>query len=192
MKNSISIIGALFVVCTAAHAEVACEAVKAEQPGKTVLRGIRVTNLGKLHVQHTLFGQEKAIRYFDSDPNARDRAFRLCQEILSATRCDARTPERNDQYVNLGDPGYGPAMREKDSTEAATLSVGGLSKEIEKRLGKSLASRDGEYFKYYSGCEEFRAELAFSLLKILKSEHTAKNAPANEDHYEPVPIYEKF
>jgi len=191
MKNVIWIISASFI-CASAHAGVACEAIKSEEPGKTVLRGVRVVNNGKTHVHQGLFGDQRASFFFGADTGARDQAGRLCWEILNATRCDARVPKMNDQYVNHGDPGFGPAKWEKDSTKAATLVVGGISKEIEERLGKSLASRDGEYFKYYSGCEEFRAELAFSLLKALKNEHAAKNAPAEDNHYEPVHIYDKF
>ncbi|NDG84996.1 MAG: hypothetical protein EBX52_08175 [Proteobacteria bacterium] len=149
MKNVIWILSASLLTLSA-HADVACEAIKSEQAGKATLRGVRVTNLGKTYVREQLFGDERAALYFGSDTGSRDRAGKLCWEILNATRCDSRTPKTQDQYANHGDPGFGPALWQKDSTKAATLRVEGVSKEVQQYIGKSLETRDGEYFKYYS------------------------------------------
>jgi len=191
MKKARYMILAL-TLSTAAHAEVACEAIKLEQSGRATLRGVRVINLGKTYVETHLLGDERAVVYFGSDSAARDRAGKLCWEVVSATRCEARTPRAQDQYANRGDPGFGPALWQKDSTKAATFYANPVSTEAQKHVGVSLSEHHGAYVKYYSECESIRASLAYNLLKKLHRDFVIANQPENHHHVEPVRIYDKF
>jgi hypothetical protein len=192
MKNTLCFTILGLALTTAAHAQVACEAIKAEQAGQAPLRGVRVTYLGKTHAAPTLFGAERAVVYFGSDSKTRDHAGNLCNEVVAASRCEERKPLPRDQYTNRGDPGFGPAMWQKDSTKAATFYATSVSSEAQKHVGDTLSAHHGEYHKYYSACETLRAEIAHELLKKLHREYVLATQPEEMRHFEPIKIYEKF
>ena len=191
MKNMITMILGL-ALSAAAHAQVACEAIKLEQAGKQTLRGVRVTHLEKTHIITHLLGDERSVFYFGSDSATRDKAGKLCQEVVAASRCEERKPRPQDQYANRGDPGFGPAMWQKDSTKAATFYASSVSQEAQKHVGDTLSAHHGQYLKYYSACESLRADIAHELIKALHQEFAIANQPVENHHYEPVKIYEKF
>jgi len=129
-------------------AAVTCEAVKRGE-GSTIERGVKVSE-SVLDFEETV--------WFGSDQNVRDRAGYKCQEVLAASHCERRTPKASDQYMNVGDPGFGPRLYVQKSSEAGTLHIS----------LPEYSQYEGTYHAFYSECEEARAKIALSSVESIQ------------------------
>ncbi|MBU6153659.1 MAG: hypothetical protein KGP28_05090 [Bdellovibrionales bacterium] len=145
-KHLLFIIGVLTGV--QAHAAPLCEAVKRGE-GSSIERGIKVlTDNGSLE-EYVWFG---------SDTNSRDRAQNDCTYVLATTYCQRTTPKVRDQYQNVGDPGFGPPLYVKKSSEAGILHVS----------NSQYQGYQGQYHAFFSACEETRAKLALRSVEAVQ------------------------
>jgi hypothetical protein len=182
-------IGATFSsVASAGEGEsVGCEAIRIERAGKPTLRGVRVTLNQRTHILDGIIIDERAVVTFGDDSTARDRAGKLCLEVVKATRC-----ESSPRYENVGDPGFGPS-RYQELGHSGTLQVGSLSSSAQSLVGGFLHGHQGQYSETLAGCQVLRANLAYEALKAAQREWLEAKKPATPPaFFQHVPIYEKI
>jgi hypothetical protein len=134
-----------------AQASPLCEAIKRGE-GSSIERGVKVVEPVSKIEEYFWFG---------ADQNVRDRAGTKCQEILAASSCTRTTPKASDQYMNVGDPGFGPRLYVKKSSEAGILHIS----------LPGYSNLDGSYYAFYSGCEEARAKVALDAVEEIQYQY---------------------
>ncbi len=150
MKKSLVLVLGLFFGVQANAGGVSCEAVKRGE-GSSIERGVKV---------RTDDGSFEEYVWFGSETNPRDRAQNDCSYVLATTYCLPTTPKPNDQFQNVGDPGFGPRLYVKKSSEAGVLHVS----------NSQYQGYEGEYHAFYSDCEKTRAKLALRSVEAVQYE----------------------
>ena len=134
-----------------ANASPLCEAIKRGE-GSSIERGVKVVEpVSKIEEYY----------WFGADQNVRDRAGTKCQEILASSYCSRITPKASDQYMNVGDPGFGPRLYVKKSTEAGILHIS----------LHGYSNLEGTYYAFYSGCEEARTKVALDAVEQIQYQY---------------------
>ena len=148
-KNVVVVLGLIFGVHANAGG-VSCEAVKRGE-GSSIERGVKVRTDNDSFEEYVWFG---------SEVNSRDRAHGDCTYVLATSYCQRATPKASDQYQNVGDPGFGPRLYVKKSSEAGILHVS----------NSRYQAYQGQYHAFYSECEETRAKLALRSVEAVQYE----------------------
>jgi hypothetical protein len=129
---------------------VSCEAVK-RGDGSSIERGVKIK---------TDVGSFEEYVWFGADANSRDKAAQECGSVLSMSYCKRITPKASDQYMNVGDPGFGPRLYVKKSSAAGLLEIS----------HPDYSGYQGEYHAFYEDCEETRAKLALRSAEAVQYE----------------------
>jgi hypothetical protein len=183
MKTTLTVL-TLILGIQSARADVVCMAVK-KTVGNKITRGVSITIPGTEFSESEWFGENSADR---------DRAGNACWAIVRSSRCQAETPTAQDQYQNVGDPGFGPRLWVKKSSKAGRMILSDLPSELLPYLPGGFNAHHNRYHAFYSGCEEARAVLAHAVVERM-SEETNRRYRASQPEIErgiSVPIYEKF
>jgi hypothetical protein len=93
--------------------------------------------------------------------------------------------------MNAGDPGFGPRMMVEKSTKAGRLYLSDVSSAVLEHVPSGFSKSNGAYFAFYDGCQEERAELAYSVVDHINDVRLSRGRE-RQLHMEPIHIYEKF
>jgi hypothetical protein len=152
------------VVLQNANADVICSVIRKSDEHGIVHRGVRV------YISGTKFSD--AVWFGTSESN-RDAAAVACREIVAKTNCHGITPRAEDQYLNVGDVGFGPQHMVQGSTKAGLLNLMPVASSLKQHLPDDYSSQHKRYFAYYDQCEEERASLAMDVMENMQSSQEA-------------------
>ena len=152
------------VIFQNANANVACSTI-------TRANGIGQVRYG-VRVQIADLKKSKSV-WFGTSPHHRLVALSACAEIVSKTNCQMIEPKPEDQYMNVGDVGFGPMQLVQRSSKAGILHLMPVKSSVAQHLSEDYSDQHHRYFAFYEQCVEKRAELAFEAMDHIREQQEA-------------------